>query len=342
MPSPLMVAGKQYKAQLDALSKDGTVDLRDVAALVSDAKEKPFTLTQAYYLQGWALANKDHFTPEAEARLSRFLEEEAPVLTVLHPMAPPVKNLGWEEQPPFADADANRLKYKSVNGHVVYEGFRVTDPVQGRLGDCWLLGSMAAVAHAQPALLDEMIRQEPDGSFIVTFQDRGPDYSAPPVPVEVRVTPDFPTGRFGHRLEYVSASDRKEMWPMILEKAYAKWKGGYEYIAGGLGTQALSALTGKKPEFFQMTKSTSADDVFARLAALQESGACMTASTHAFADAPGGLVPGHLYTLMGVTEQEGEKFVQLRNPWGTNGFGHEGKHDGVFTMKTDIVGARGH
>lgn len=340
MPSPLMIAGKQYKAQLDTLSGDGKVTYWDVAKTVKDAKTNPFTLTEAYYLQGWSLQNKDQFTPAAQARMERFFREEAKALTVLHPREAPTANLGWDAQPAVADDDTSKLTYKPLTGPLVNNGFNVSDPVQGQLGDCYFLGSMSAVAHVRPEVLQNMIRQNEDGSYTVTFQDRGEDYSQPPVPVEVRVTADVPTS-WSSRPAYVGDAERDEIWPMILEKAFAKWKGGYESIQGGLGTQALSALTGQSPEFFQMMPDANPAEVFAQIQALTQSGAVMTASSHAFVDAQvPGVVGGHLYTLMGAVEQDGEQYIQLRNPWGSREVGSDGRDDGIFLMKaSDFVKA---
>ena len=39
-----------------------------------------------------------------------------------------------------------------------------------------------------------------------------------------------------------------------------------------------------------------------------------------------------LIALLGVEEKNGQKLVQLRNPWGEREPGHDGHDDGIFTM----------
>lgn len=51
--------------------------------------------------------------------------------------------------------------------------------------------------------------------------------------------------------------DTRELWPSLYEKAYAKLQGGYRKIDGGVGDEALAALTGKPSE---MSGSIFSDD----------------------------------------------------------------------------------
>ena len=40
----------------------------------------------------------------------------------------------------------------------------------------------------------------------------------------------------------------------------------------------------------------------------------------------------HAYSVLGVEEKNGEKFVKLRNPWGQSEYGNDGKNDGFFSL----------
>lgn len=44
------------------------------------------------------------------------------------------------------------------------------------------------------------------------------------------------------------SEDQTELWPNILEKAYAKLYGGYDKIEGGKVSYVLAELTGGQPE----------------------------------------------------------------------------------------------
>jgi hypothetical protein len=37
--------------------------------------------------------------------------------------------------------------------------------------------------------------------------------------------------------------------------------------------------------------------------------------------------------VLGTSEHDGDKFVQLRNPWGNTEPGKDGKNDGIFELK---------
>ena len=50
----------------------------------------------------------------------------------------------------------------------------------------------------------------------------------------------------------VSASSKDgELWPMILERAFAKWTGSYAAINGGMQSWAYTALTGYPAAYFE-------------------------------------------------------------------------------------------
>ena len=55
----------------------------------------------------------------------------------------------------------------------------------------------------------------------------------------------------GDRFAFVRTPSGKELWPVIIEKAYAKKYGSYSAIAGGLVDLALSELTNGIPESYE-------------------------------------------------------------------------------------------
>ena len=56
-----------------------------------------------------------------------------------------------------------------------------------------------------------------------------------------------------------------EMWPLLLEKAFAKFRGGYSAIDGGDPLDALQALTGYEGEHIFATGSIFDDKVFKKV-----------------------------------------------------------------------------
>jgi hypothetical protein len=102
-----------------------------------------------------------------------------------------------------------------------------TDVVQGKLDDCYLLASMAAVASTPKgqALLRSMIKETAAG-YEVTL---------PGLAKAVTVSKtEFGKDRAGFG---TSSATKKEIWPMVIESACAKVRGGYTAI-GNCGTLA--------------------------------------------------------------------------------------------------------
>jgi hypothetical protein len=126
----------------------------------------------------------------------------------------------------------------------------LNDVDQGGLGDCYLMASLATISQQHPELIEQMIHDNGDGTFTVTFYEKKCESETGPCSYEkvsITVDMDFPTG--GHDgYAYGEPGDttrrNKEVWPMIIERAYAEWKGGYENIDGGSASLALSELTG--------------------------------------------------------------------------------------------------
>jgi hypothetical protein len=110
-----------------------------------------------------------------------------------------------------------------------------SDVWQGGITDCWLIASMASVARANPWAIERLIRPRADGRYDVTlyfgarhWDDDGTVYRDPRVFV---VAPTFPTKEDG-TVAYAKPQDfgpsGPELWPLLLEKAYAQQLGRYE------------------------------------------------------------------------------------------------------------------
>lgn len=201
------------------------------------------------------------------------------------------------------------------------------DVEQGRIGDCYLMTSMGAIARANPSLLENMIKgPDKDGAYTVTFHDE--DWRGRSSPVDIKVSPELLLDTNGTPLYAGTPQDggKAELWPAIVEKAYAQWKGGYKEIVQGNSADAMEALTGKDSSSFNPGKATLAD-----LDKRLKAGEALTAGTHDdikllgidFRDGTDGaaykdgrLVADHEYFITGVDTKAGT--VTLRNPWGAN------------------------
>ncbi len=123
------------------------------------------------------------------------------------------------------------------------------DTAQGGLGDCFFIASMAAVANAAPDAITDMVKYDPKKKTYTVrfFEEQGRGKSKP---VYIEVDGFLPTSAGSRNDPSYAGDPGGKMWPAIIEKAYAKWKGGYNVIGeGGLGEEAMAEITGGKSTF---------------------------------------------------------------------------------------------
>jgi WXG100 family type VII secretion target len=210
-----------------------------------------------------------------------------------------------------------------------------SDAKQGAIGDCFFVTSLAVVAEQNPELIKKMVKQNANGTYTVTFyQEQGGflGIGSEIKPTQITVSPDFPSGE---RVEKGKASPvdphirpndvadgKQEIWAMVVEKAYAQWKGhgnsaaGYTTLdEGGHTSDVLFALTGQK------SSNNSPDHYSLKdLARMEHEGYAVTLSSLSKDDASkkplykNGLVANHAYYITDVDEKNGT--VTIQNPWG--------------------------
>lgn len=194
------------------------------------------------------------------------------------------------------------------------------------LGDCYLVASIAALALQNPELIKNMIRENGDGTYTVTFYEKKKilglfdnGYEKTEITVSdifsiQNGTPIY--ARYGD----VTPTET-EIWPMVIEKAYAQWKGGYDNIDGGYIHNAMEALTGMDSKDYNPSFTNIQD-----LANQHNNGSIITLGSlpdlKIIPDAADSnplymndtLVTGHAYFLTNVDSTAGT--VSIRNPWG--------------------------
>ena len=187
-----------------------------------------------------------------------------------------------------------------------------SDVDQKSIGDCGLQATLAALAKQNPALLAKMVTTNPNGSYTVTFYEDGKPVRIVVQPEVLRKSDGTPITGFGDSADGASP----ELWAVVVEKAAAQWKGGYNDIQGRWPGDWMEELTGQDSIRTNAGDVGSTSDIQAQL----DAGQGVTFSTQDTRDHPGmgqlkpkPLIGPHAYTVMGT---DGD-YVLLQNPWGT-------------------------
>ncbi len=237
----------------------------------------------------------------------------------------------------------------SASGPLVKGGIDGDDPLQGAVGDCWLVAAVSAIARMCPERLTEIIRPAGDGRYAVTFKawDEATGCYVDHVETVTARLPRIAGADFAYgRARDGKRPDTAELWWPLIEKAYAQWKGSYDAIDCGYPYAAFEALLGREGEHLDLDE-LDADALFAALGRAEAERAPVVLCSRPESDWPRsdrrGLVKDHAYTLLGVYEEGGERWVRLRNPWGegepTGGARSDRKDDGVFELRLDDLRA---
>jgi hypothetical protein len=199
------------------------------------------------------------------------------------------------------------------------DGFAAGDVNQGGIGDCWMIAGIQALAIHDPDALKRMIRRNSNGLYTVTFGDG----------TEVVVSADLPLGPDGRPAFASNGIGDAELWPLLIEKAYAQRQGSWGAVVGGNQSTSIEMLTGRDRSTIPAAEVSVAD-----LAERQRRGEILGISTIA---GPGGdaaaredwrlhhapepyrrpewqrLVAQHAFIVTRVDEAAGT--VTVVNPW---------------------------
>lgn len=252
----------------------------------------------------------------------------------------PFKPLPW----------ARPTQYLKSELHSQIRLFRKTivpgDVDPGELGDCWLLCALAIQAE-KPSAIMEMFHhpkganegrlERSVGAYRVTFNKNGLWHS---VLVDDYLPVICGTPKFAR------SSDPCELWPSILQKAYAKLHQSYAKVQSGDPVQALTDMNGYPnmrfdEDFADVEQDGSSKNLYDRLVSYSMSGyqIIFTTAGKAPAITPGtrhqfdfseeneneesiqgsGLLPGHAYGALAVRTVEVDgtthRLVKMRNAW---------------------------
>lgn len=227
---------------------------------------------------------------------------------------------------------------------------------QGQIGNCYFMAAAASLASTNPQAIADMIKDNGDGTYTVTFP------GAKDEPITVSKPTDAELSRY-------STPGELGIWPQILEKAYGKYcneswtrrsplsplqkdidqEGGE---GGSFQNAGLRILTGQSLDSDSMS-NTSEEEIDRKLTQAFNDGMPVDCGinnefgAHPFLkmlDLPTsdnkvdglGIPAGHEYSVVGYNSES--KMVSIRNPWGheeptdENGKPRDGINDGIFKV----------
>ncbi len=323
------------KRRFAEVAQDRKVTLDEANQLVELVKDGGgVTYSERRHFREQFALHRDLFEAAAKERLDKFIAEEMPnLLTDGDNVVVDGEGLRDLPDPEVMNDDKESVKYQWVRGRLFVDGASKDDVVQGQIGDCYFAAAVASVAAQRPELIEDAITDNGDGTYTVRFYE--PRYSGEPRQVEVTVDGQLPT-RWGG-IHYGKGSDRSELWVGILEKAYAQYKGGYEAIGnGGSAGEVMAALTGRMDEYRSISPRTSSESLFEQIRRALDEKRTVAAGTHGKDQsalyAGTGIYAWHAYSIHGVSEENGVKYVHLRNPWGEVEPSGNGPDDGNFKL----------
>ncbi|KAK7866737.1 hypothetical protein R5R35_003157 [Gryllus longicercus] len=191
------------------------------------------------------------------------------------------------------------------------------DIIQENLGDCWFLAAATVVAQ-HPNLIHQVIPvdqplygKDYQGILVFRFWYLG---KWTPVYIDDRLA----VSKNKH-LVYGKCTKKNEFWLPLLEKAFAKFHGGYEKIHGGLCGEAFLCLTGYICHRFFLEPAINEVELFDMFTREIQHNALIAVGAPV-GDRKQGIPGRHAYSVTGVyTVRAGDNIVRLvrvRNPWG--------------------------
>ncbi|GJJ78192.1 calpain-7 [Entomortierella parvispora] len=199
-----------------------------------------------------------------------------------------------------------------------------TSIVQDIVTDCSFVASLCVSASYERRWKKQLIRAciypknkfgepcyNPHGKYLVKLTFNG-------IARRVVVDDYLPVSKSG-TLMCTFSTNKNELWPSIIEKAYMKLMGGYDFPGSNSGID-LYALTGWIPEhIFIKETNFDSEKQWKRMMNGQRNGvALVTIATGHMTDDEAdrlGLVPTHAYAVLDLKEVQGLRLLQVKNPW---------------------------
>ena len=254
--------------------------------------------------------------------------------------------LGFYENTPRARGRPNILTKNWQRPGKIFDGGKYfmydktiepSDIIQGELGDCYFLSALASLAQNNERIkrLIRFRRTTETGVYCFSFCING-IWENIVVDDKIPCLPD-------HNKPVFCQSKTSEVWPILMEKAWAKIHGGYLNVESGRLEEALKALSGAPCSLHMIADDKLEENQWVELLDARRRSYVFACSTKDFAeryldkkgvDPKTGLVASHGYSILGIYElvrqPDGSfrrlsstdapspanlRLIKIRNPW---------------------------
>jgi len=210
-------------------------------------------------------------------------------------------------------------------------GVDADDITQGQLGDCYFLSPLAAAARINPSRIAHRIRgpvdTQSDGTRVYDVDLFVPRLIGNPSKRTMRVTDRFVSASGGGS-RYAQPGDvgatGGKIWVMLIEKAWAGLRGGYDQAHSGLMSDGMTAVTGSDTDWEFVADNTDAE-IFRDISSCVREGKPVVIQTKQtftpdelaeMRDIEYNISASHAYNIAGVNAAW--QTIDIRNPHGIN------------------------
>ncbi|KAF7937634.1 uncharacterized protein EAE98_001948 [Botrytis deweyae] len=232
---------------------------------------------------------------------------------------------GWKRPHERDDVPSQMLK-DVENTDILMNASKDIDLVQDITTDCSVVASLCAgtarAGKGHSKVLDTILRpydikkQRPrsskNGKYILRLQFNG-CYR------KVTIDDRLPASSSARNLHVVDRNNPMLLWPALIEKAYLKVRGGYDFPGSNSGTD-LWIMTGWIPEqIFLQSDEIQSELLWKRIYKSFEFGDVMitlgTGKLTRREEADLGLVGEHDYAILDMRESGSQRLLLVKNPW---------------------------